>query len=92
MKNGTAISGIGYMKFLVVTGWAISLLLCTIGLREQCVLTCLVCCASDLTACDYGTVPPPVLVPVFFLLAVCKYRGGRPGRFGHVQLHQVDRG
>ena len=24
------------------------------------------------------------------LLAVCKYGGGRPGRFGHVQWHQVD--
>ena len=30
--------------------------------------------------------PPPV-----FDLTVCKYRGGRPGRFAHMQLRQVDR-
>ena len=57
-------SGIGYRMSLVVTGWAISLL-CTNGLREQCVLTHLVCSISDLTTCDYGTVPTssiPVLV------------------------------
>ena len=24
--------------------------------------------------------------------AVCKYRGGRPGRFGHMRLCQIDRG
>jgi len=26
-----------------------------------------------------------------WLLKVCKYGGGRPGRFGHVRLRQVDR-
>jgi len=51
VKNGTTISGIGYRKSLVVTWWAISLLLCTNGHREQCVLTCLVCCVSNFTAC-----------------------------------------
>ena len=27
-----------------------------------------------------------------WLLAVCSYGGGRPGRSGHVRIHQVDRG
>jgi len=26
------------------------------------------------------------------LSAVCQYRVGRPGRFGHMQWHQIDRG
>ena len=35
VKNGTAISGIGYRKSLVVTGWAISLLLAQMGLESS---------------------------------------------------------
>jgi len=34
----------------------------------------------------------PRLSHLQYLIAfVCKYGGGRPGRFGHVQLHQVDK-
>ena len=34
-ENSIAVSGLGYRKALVGTGWAISLLLCTNGLRKQ---------------------------------------------------------
>jgi len=34
-KNSIAVSGLGYRKALVGTGWAFSLLLCTNGLRKQ---------------------------------------------------------
>jgi len=32
-----------------------------------------------------------VLTSSVWSLVVCKYRGGRPGRSGHVRLHQVDK-
>ena len=50
--------------------------------------------------CALGTItsliPRPFPPPAFHCLqsasTVCKYGGGRPGRSGHMQCHQVHRG
>jgi len=81
VKNGTAVFGIGYRRFLVVTGWAISLLCTNSSVYWDVVLQ------ISLPVWLYLSCHSHLQCLFQYLLAICKYRGRRARRFGHMQLH-----